>query len=522
MDNVDGAILTLAFRVPVNVSLFNSSSFTIRNNNTTSPSVYYQIKSCAFNYSDDNNATRRCRLSVLDTDNLKLLSKNGFATLATNTWLAVSSNSGIKDQLHTQDMHRARVDEDSIPSLFSGVIPDSTAPFMTSFRWFNSNLSTFQLEFNEPILASSFNASAIRFGSTYSDVASINLRNSTVATYEDGRIFIITLGSADIDALDSSRRVCTESSNCYISFESTLFTDMNKNPITPLVNFLNFATLVLRQPSNFIADTLGPVLTNFSLNMNSGTIVLVFSKEIDISTFDPKGITIQGAQTFISATPRYTLTGGVVSGTKPHMITISLLLNDFSNIKKTQLLATDASTTYLSITGTVVNDLVNPIPLSNQVIVQSNALITSLFIRDSVSPTIIAFSLFVDLRKLIVTFDEPVLATVTSVNVSLLTLMSDIGGANLIHLSSMTTFVGDHSSIIEFSIVFEDIVQISASKAIGTSLNLTVLRVQTGAFNDVAQNTINEIFLYASAVAASPASGPALAPPAPVHIMCDM
>jgi hypothetical protein len=360
-----------------------------------------------FNVSEQGMITRKLLLDLNDTESIKLLSLGGgFATMPNNTWLSVNNGSGIKDSNFFADVQRPRLGTNSIP--FISVLADSTSPFLTSFSWFDSNKSTFQLVFNEPILASSFNASAMFLGSTYADSAAVRLSIFTTASTVNGKSLTVTLGNDDVDSLDLSRLICFQKATCFISYEATLLVDINRNFIIPLGNYLDIGTIVLRQPVAFLSDEAGPKITNFSLNMNYGMLNLTFSKEIAIATFNPEEITLQSSQNISQVgSSSWQLMGGVATKIASKKISLQLLSTDILEIKG-RFLATSTTNAYLSC-NTIVQDLLIP-PNNNFAVSQFLSLRADSFIPDTTAPLLISFDLQLDKEMILFTFNETILS----------------------------------------------------------------------------------------------------------------
>jgi len=102
-------------------------------------------------------------------------------------------------------------------------------------------------------------------------------------------------------------------------------------------------------------EAVAPTLSSWTLNMNTGHLVLTFSEPVDASTFSPTAITIQDAAT---ATYGYrTLTGGTTASTDGTAIDVAMIAADLNAIKANRLLAWARGSSYIVIAATLINDL---------------------------------------------------------------------------------------------------------------------------------------------------------------------
>ena len=239
-----GALLTFRFRARVDVTGFNPTTLVLQSNNTNSPAILYQLTDPGtFASGQVQSLTRTLTLSAADTEAIKLLSKYGFATATSNTFLNVATGSGLADLIVGTEVQRARQDNNSI--LAESVTVDRVAPFLTSFYMFDSNSASFTVVFNEPILMSSFNVSAVLFGKSFIDSNPIRLTSGSFTNSSDGNTMIVYLSVQDSERIQLSRLVCSAASNCFLSLETGAVTDMANNAQVAVPQGFNAAYLLL-------------------------------------------------------------------------------------------------------------------------------------------------------------------------------------------------------------------------------------------------------------------------------------
>ena len=141
--------------------------------------------------------------------------------------------------------------------------------------------------------------------------------------------------------------------------------------------------------------------------MNTGTIVLTFSKLIDVSSSDLTLLTLQDSNS--GAVNSFTL---VISSTycgraSPITVTISLSGMELDAIKYKLTLCIDSTCSFISIPNTFARDVamnrINAIQTSNALQVTS-----ALYTPDVTRPSIVSFDLDMSTLKLMMTFSEQV------------------------------------------------------------------------------------------------------------------
>jgi hypothetical protein len=132
-------------------------------------------------------------------------------------------------------------------------------------------------------------------------------------------------------------------------------------------------------------DVAAPTLSNWSLDMDTGHLVLNFDENVDVSTLVPTGITIQDDRTKRYA--QYTLTGGTTESTNGTAIDIALTPTDLNAIKAEPLLAKSSHTTYLTISSAVIMDIAGN---SVSAIADGDAMRASDYNGDITAPTVLA------------------------------------------------------------------------------------------------------------------------------------
>ena len=254
----------------------------------------------------------------------------------------------------------------------------------------------------------------------------------------------------------------------------------------------------LLQVLNFTEDTTDPFLERFSLDLNvevsgidRGTITLVFSEAINVTSLDLRELTLQNTQNGSESSEVYRLTGGdlnpAVTGVT---IVVTLTKYDTDNLKELTFLGTTVNDTFISFPDTLIADMNNNpiIPID-----QFNATMAAGLTADIIPPEIIKFSLDLDGAPCLeLTFSETV--NVSSLDATRIILQSS---AEDPPLSSFQLTGGNVTSIndtvVRVCFTLSDANNVKRLRQLATSPTNTFLRFEFGMVYDNGGNAIQEI-----------------------------
>ena len=255
----------------------------------------------------------------------------------------------------------------------------------------------------------------------------------------DTNAITITLPSNDSTYLWQNRpRLAYDQANTYLTMKSNAFEDLSTD-MTTLAEKPNPCSAVEEGEGLRV----GPVLTMWDLDMEEGVFYLTFSRPVDVSTFDIRGITVLGEAAsstedehlgeedgvdFLTMTPAssFTLTGSGTGGsvvsvqnTDDHVIQINLSDDDINSIKLLETLCINKETSFLAIADGTVLDTSSK-QYKNNIISIDDPLPCNAYEADISGPKIKQFDLDLNIGTVTITFDEPVRAS--SSHISLLGL----------------------------------------------------------------------------------------------------
>ena len=247
-----------------------------------------------------------------------------------------------------------------------------------------------------------------------------------------------------MNSIQSEANMCTNSLNCFISFSSAFTSDINYNPIVPLL-FSNGLLLV----TEFIPDFVSPKLVNFSFDLDSGRLNFTFNEVILYNSVSVTDILLQDGMML-----KFFYKLGTIYVVNINSYVISTLFSDFdlNNVKQIRSLYTSPNSTYISITDNAFFDAnLNSIqPISND-----SALLVSQFFQDSTNPILLSFSFDVDMKFLILTFTETV--DIATFNGSQIIILNDIDGSISVQLSDAMVVNIDSEPVIYLRLFDSDL-----------------------------------------------------------------
>ena len=166
---------------------------------------------------------------------------------------------------------------------------DLIQPTLIEFT-FDLNKGIIYLNFSEPVLESSINASALLLLNNQSLAGPVftPLNSTFYVVFEDS--ISIELSATELNHVKSITNLATERDDTYISMRESFITDMAENTA------LNIPPKEAHRVDTYIPDSLSPSLRNFSFSLETSEIVLTFSETIDSATFDPLQIMLQSGQ----------------------------------------------------------------------------------------------------------------------------------------------------------------------------------------------------------------------------------
>ena len=297
-----------------------------------------------------------------------------------------------------------------------GFTHDTTQPRLVSFD-LDLDDGRLILTFSETVkIVDTLNVAVITLQSMEQALASI-LSEYTLTRSEpfesssmddDNRVVPIMLGFRDLNAIKYRHELATNRNDTYISITDTAVSDLNNNLVVAIPQSEGLQARIVTP------DTTSPILVNFTLDMNSTTLILTFNETVNASSLMVDQIAIQNNETSSSDyhSSRRFLTPGIgqtyTSSDNDYVIVIHLGPLDRNEIKRRRNLATSLENTFLTVSPYTICDMngnkLTPIP-------DGSAQPAADYVPDTTPPVISNFTLDMNEGRFILTFDETVMAT---------------------------------------------------------------------------------------------------------------
>ena len=280
----------------------------------------------------------------------------------------------------------------------SNFTEDTTDPELTSFTF---DLDSGQLEFifSETVNVSSLDPTQVTLqnvrSATDPALSSLTLMGGDVLIVGDNTTVTVRLLKPDLDTL-KALPIATDVDTTYLSVTSDLILDMNNNSLVSIPN------QSARMAQGFTNDTTSPRLEEYSIDMNTGVLMLTFSETVDTATLNLTQLTLQDTAT---ATSTFTLLSSVHSRELQPVVTVYISKRDLDLLKENRAVGTGRDDTFLTLTNLTVLDTagnsVVPIPDGSGMQVEN-------YTADITAPQLEAFDFDVDSGLLTLSYSETI------------------------------------------------------------------------------------------------------------------
>ena len=347
--DVDTGIFTLMFDDVINVQSVHPSSISIQNEQVRSGNTAFVTFTNAMSL-NSNDLSVMIQLVGTNLDAVK--SEPRVGTTVNNTYIVLAPDA-FRDVAGS--LLVAVLSSDALQA--NSVSPDFTDPELMSFS-FNASSGVLTLLFTEAMNITGINPNGIVLQNAMTNpIRSLQLTGGTPSITNPARIFNFTLSRVNVNYIKQFSDFGTSINNTYLAVESTTISDMNGNKIVA-ISISNAQRATSHYPDSDL-----PVLVSYTLDLNTGILVLTFSETVNISTLNPNLFFIQSSPAAASVSEYYQLNDSTTSNSTGAADTVQILLGvmDLNNIKANSLIATSSSTTYLRfLPGAVYDQNGNP------------------------------------------------------------------------------------------------------------------------------------------------------------------
>jgi hypothetical protein len=334
-----------------------------------------------------------------------------FALLAkTNTSCYIRTLDGAFTQANTDNALVAIPDGSALN--VTKYYADTVPPTLLAYTVTASGILT--MKFSEPVNSATFDILKFTFrnsltASTYTYDLTIT---STFRSESDLKRTIVYIISTDFRLMDELSTLFNAEATTWLSVTGGAVSDLSGNSI------ISIAPTGALQP--------GPAVYQWELDMNTGAVTIRFTDPVS-ATFGLFGLTVQNA--ISGSTYSTTLTtGGVVNQTDSTGVSFTgILTNKDLSLIKFMGMGSTTTDTFLVVPYGITTALASDTFVANLKSIEkrsSLALMLRSIVVDITSPLCLYFDLNVGLGQVVLTFDEPMLAS--SLVVSDLTLLSEV------------------------------------------------------------------------------------------------
>ena len=473
--------LVLSFDETVNITTFMPSDLTLQNVQNASEPGAVTLGLSAAGVSVPNN-TGTVFTYFLNNEDVNFIKErlDFFGSNTNNTFLSLSSTA-IQDMMRNQIV--AISTETAQPAVAQN--PDVSPPELLSFS-FDLNSGILELSFSESISGNSTMPVSFTLLESPLPMAQQHRLTGGAASSEDSPTLTIQLTESDLNAVKALTSLATGTENTYISFFSNAVTDLSNRGIQQLP-----ASLAINA-SSFTEDTTIPVLNDYILDLNDGTLILTFSETVNASSLDVSGIIFQsvmnGQQRALAEPQQLSTIGVLVTPDFGAVLNVQLAFSDFTSLQLSENLATTESNTFLTIDeGSVIDTSGNPI----SPIFLNNALQAVMVISDTQPPVLLNYTFDLNSGSLLLTFSEVVVTQ--TIRATQFTIQSQsVLVQPYITLRAGTVNSSD-GTVIQLILDNNDLNLIKEDLNFGTSIETTYLSVLTASLQDTSGNNISAI-----------------------------
>lgn len=472
--NMTSREIAITFDEPIRPSV-DITGITIQGNRgeIANANYYYRL-TWRSSYRVEGNNVLKITLSDSDFDALQL--RPDVATMRTNTYLAMERRT-VTDRSNLYIMAEQISGSDAVaPLLFVG---DSTPPEIISYS-LDLNTNSMAFTFNELVNVSSFAPERIAILSQPFGGISYNLTGGRIHRLPDtSRVVSFTLVDNDVLYLKLNTGIATGMGNTYLVALEGLALDINGDA--------NHQSQPL-QVASFVPDTVGPSVISFDLNMNTGQLQIYFNDPVDVSTFNPTGITLQSALIRLPSQWHRLSQNSITNSSVGFTITVDFSNDiDLNQIKRIRNLCSAQQNCYIYIITTLIRGLNN----ANVVrIPHGFGLRVTNYTGDTTRPEVTRWELDMDRGRVVLTFTETVDIRTFQPNQLTLQNGSDVFSPRLSLTGFMTLDPSDANNIFSIQLNANDLNAIKGNRYLGKNVDSSFISVTQETIVDMNSNSL--------------------------------
>lgn len=266
---------------------------------------------------------------------------------------------------------------------------DSTKPVLVKFKSFSMDNGEIKMSFSESVKAVNPKKLTLHSYFDESDSAAEKYKLNSDEDYVIAGVgtaeITIKMSTDDLNEVKKKSRLCRGESSCFVRYDEDFVTDIKGNKVIAVTSTSNFGAEEKKAKCDSVAaDVTGPVLKEFSIDIDTGAFKLTFDEPVKYSEFVPKNnIVLQSTKTGGSA---YTITTARDTSVNSYVSTVMglvLSVTDRLKIKANAALGLGTTSTFVSINDKVVEDVSGK---ANKVVAAGSATAATGYSADKTAP----------------------------------------------------------------------------------------------------------------------------------------
>ena len=465
--DLNQATLTLTFSETIDVARINPSGITLQNTDGENITESLTLTSGVLATTQNSDIIR---IGILDSDFTLLTQLIDLGTFVNNTYISVLATA-------FGDTSGNRLIP--IPSTnaleASDIIPDTRAPVLVAYD-FSLNTETITLTFSEAVDVSTLDPTqlTIQQNRNASEGGLVLQLTGGSANFVTPQIVEVSLALQDVRFLKTSGVLGSSAETTYVSINSSFIMDYSDNFAIEVTSDVAIRTM------RYSPDTSSPRIIRFDLDLMNETVTVEFDELIDPTSPNISNVFFTDAPSLANATVIVPLLTSSLTVLDNFTVNIQLSTSDLNAMKSIPGFGFDNST-YIYLNSNTVVDIYG-IPFAPQIFEVSG------ITEDTMSPSLLSFSVNLNTSELLLTFTETV--DPTSLDVSAITLLNNAVPANsdqqVILQDSVST--SSPSPVLVISLGPLDATNLQAMMNLATVRMNTFISLLRGAVADVYGN----------------------------------
>ena len=406
------------------------------------------------------------------------------ATNTSNTFLTIAAG-GVMDMFGLPIS--AVVDGSGIAA--KSVLSDTVRPTLVSFDMamtVQPTVVTVTLHFSEAVNAATLHQSRVTLQADAlgsGETLVLSAQTGVFQASDRPTDIVLTLSAQEVASIQGLTSVARIKAATFLALQDGAVLDASGLPLVAVASSSAMAV------STYTVDFVRPEVVYFDLDLNLNRVLVKFSEDIVLSTFQATHITLQNK----ASQPTASITlGGTTNalqlGADATIVIVPLLTGDINAIAVDQTLATTRSDTFLSVTASAVKDVAEN---SARAVDATSGLQVRNYIQDTTRPALLAFELDMNVGNLTLTFSEVIRASSFSQSEVIIQNSAQAAGESVrLSVNSPGTVVTSDSTVLGFVLSASDANAVRSHMSLARTTSNTFLAIFSAAVEDMSGNNV--------------------------------